>query len=122
MRFRAAVIMSLAILMAASQSAFGAYLIFGAGTVRCGEWTRLRTLRNDVASLYQLQAWVDGYVSGVNVARGEDGEPDFLASKPQGSALYAVIDNHCNVNPLDSVAEATLGLVRQLRERAAAVR
>jgi hypothetical protein len=125
MKFGATILAS-AMLMAAIQSAFGGdYLIMGGGTVRCGEWTRLRVFSDsqrghvvEVASLYQLYAWIDGYVSGVNVASGETRQPDMLMSKPQGAGLYAVIDNYCKANPLDTVADATMVLVRELRKRA----
>ena len=124
MKFRAALIASV-ILAAASQSTFGGF-VMGAGTVQCGEWTRLRTFSNDSqtrhederASLFQVQAWLDGYVSGVNLASLEGGQPDILASKPQSSALYALIDNHCRANPLDRVIDGAMVLVRELRTRA----
>jgi hypothetical protein len=125
MKFRATIFAS-AMLMAAIQFAFGGdYLIMGGGSVRCGEWTRLRVFRDsqkghvvEVASLYQLHAWVDGYVSGVNVASAETYQPDMLMAKPQGAALYAVIDNYCKANPLDTLADATMTLVKELRKRA----
>lgn len=109
------------IVIAASQSAFGAFQM-GAGTARCGEWTRLRTFSDrqighakEVAALNQVQAWVDGFVSGIN-AEGE--RTDFLSSKPQSDALYAVVDSHCKASPLDTVSDATMELVKELKKRA----
>jgi len=110
-----------AIVMAASQSVFGAFQM-GAGTVRCGEWTRLRTFNDrqtghakEIAALNQVQAWVDGFISGIN-AEGE--RTDFLSSKPQSAALYAVVDSHCRASPLDTVSDAAIELVKELRKRA----
>ena len=121
MRLRAAIVAS--ILMAASQSAFGAFF-FGAGSIRCGEWTRVRAVSEsgplkDVGARHQLEAWIDGYISGVNVRSVElSSQPDFLASQPQSSALYAVVDNYCKASPLDPIVDATMALVRELRMRA----
>ena len=57
-----------AVVVAASQSAFGVSQI-GAGTMRCGEWTHLRPFRDkqaghvkEVTTLNQVQAWIDGFV------------------------------------------------------------
>jgi hypothetical protein len=113
-----------AIFVTADQFAFGASLM-GSGAMRCGEWTRLRTFSDsqtghvkELTSLHQLQAWVDGFVSGVNVA-GTDGDwSDFLSSKPKSDALYAMVDAYCRHNVIDSVADAAADTVKELRKRA----
>ncbi|MCK1600823.1 hypothetical protein IVB02_05155 [Bradyrhizobium sp. 166] len=88
--------------------------IFGAGLVSCGEWQKFKTT-NDRASLFQIQAWVDGFLSGQNLfAEGSD----FLVSKPNSTALYAWIDNYCAANPLDTIAKATVSLRGELETRA----
>lgn len=79
----------------------------GAGTLSCGEWLRLRAFVGqeghpaELATAYQLHAWVDGFISGANI-----GQPDLLASRPSSVAVYAWIDNYCRSNPLDNVAAA----------------
>jgi hypothetical protein len=123
MGFRAALV-ALAVLAASSQSAVGDEYIFVGGGQRCGEWTRLRTVGDrgpaaDVSKLYQLEQWGLGFLSGVNFAGGEAGRSDFLASKPELSALYAVVDNYCKTNPLDQISDAFIALVKELRSRAA---
>ncbi len=63
---------------------------------------------------YQAQAWVDGFLSGYNVA--DDGA-DFLAPvKPV--AVYAWVDNYCGPKPLDQRVEAALALKNELQSRA----
>ncbi len=116
-------LLSLAIVGASAAVApVEAMIIMGAGTVTCGEWLRLRPSLGregnltDLGSLYQLQAWIDGYISGYNV--GSNGQPDLLASRPESAALYAWIDNYCRSDPLGHIGEAADALAQALRSRA----
>ena len=104
--------------------AFGASLM-GTGTMRCGEWTRLRTFSDnqtghikELASLHQVEAWVDGFVSGMNLAGTERDWSDFLSSKPKSDALYAMVDTYCRHNGIDSIADAAADTVKELKKRA----
>ena len=101
-----------------------AQTLMGAGTSSCGEWLRLRNAENnpgtnyrDLATAYQLVAWIDGYLSGVNMANS-DLSPDFLASQPNGSAMKAFVDNYCRSKPLDPIVAAAAALVKELQSRA----
>jgi hypothetical protein len=108
----------------AAASPISAQTIMGAGTVSCGEWLRLRSFENnpgtnfkELASNYQLRAWIDGFLSGINVANsGRDA--DFLASTPDGAAMRAYVDNYCRSKPLGLVADAATALVKELQSRA----
>lgn len=117
--FQAAVVVSTA-LVVASHSAFSASLM-GSGTLRCAEWTRLRTFSDQIghakelASLQQVQAWIDGFISGVS---SETGQPDLLASKQAIAALYPMVDSYCKARPIDSVGDAAMDLMKELRKRA----
>jgi|ERR1039458_3854960 hypothetical protein len=103
-------------------SGVSAQTIMGAGMISCGEWTRLRSFEGragnfkELASLYQAQAWVDGFVSGINSANNV--HTDLLASRPSGVAMYAWVDNYCRSKPLDVVAQAVDALVKELESRA----
>jgi hypothetical protein len=96
--------------------------VIGAGVTSCGEWLRLRAFEGheghfqELASVYQLEAWIDGFVSGVNVT--DEAGPDLLTSKPGGAALYAWIDNYCRSKPLDPVVTSVFALIKELRSRA----
>jgi hypothetical protein len=90
--------------------------IYGAGLVSCVEWQKYRTTPRDQPSSYQVEAWVDGFLSGWNQA--EEREPDFLPSKIYSAAFYAWIDNYCGANPLDGVATAAFALRKELLARA----
>lgn len=88
--------------------------IFGAGLLSCGEWQKFKTT-NDRASLFQMQAWVDGFLAGQNLMSEA---PDILINKPNSAAFYARIDNYCVANPLDSIAQAAIKLRIELESRA----
>lgn len=88
-------------------------LVYGAGTVSCAEWRNFRAT-DDRQSSYQLQAWVDGYLSGYN--GGSEG-PDFLTPRPAAVAYYAWIDNYCVSNPLDPLLKAVMELRKELSLR-----
>jgi hypothetical protein len=93
--------------------------VMGAGTISCGEWLRLRSFEGragnikELASLYQAQAWVDGFVSGINSSG-----IDILASRPDSAALYAWMDNYCRSNPLNFVGAGAMALANELQSRA----
>jgi hypothetical protein len=113
----------LTILIAEASAGF-AQTVYGAGTVSCGEWSRLRSFEGregnhnrEVASSYQARAWIDGFMSGIKVEKNDG--PDFLASTPLGAAHYAWVDNYCRENPLDLMVTAAHALVKELRSRAA---
>jgi hypothetical protein len=88
------------------------FLVFGVGTVSCGEWQQYRTT-GDLAVRYQAQAWVDGFLSGYN----KSADQDILDSQPSPVALYAWIDNYCVSRPLDRLSQAAGALIFELTER-----
>ncbi len=94
-------------------SAGGKY-IYGAGTISCAEWLNYRSTGNNPNS-YQVQAWVDGFLSAYNLA--DDEHADFLISAPKAVASYAWIDNYCGPKPLDEVIQAVVALKKELQSR-----
>jgi hypothetical protein len=125
--YRNAVITTLAsaIFIFANQFASGAALM-GTGTMRCGEWTRLRMFSDkqaghikELASLHEVEAWIDGFVSGANVAGTESDWADFLSSRPKSDALYAVVDTYRRRDGIDRVADAATDMVKELKKRVA---
>jgi hypothetical protein len=107
-----------------ADNSFGASLM-GTGAMRCGEWTRLRTFSDsqtghikELTSLHQVEAWVDGFVSGVNAAGADGGWSDFLSSKPKTDALYGMVDSYCRRNGIDNVADAAADTVKELKKQA----
>jgi len=104
----------LCLLFSGSAAFARAGVVYGAGTISCGKWQQYRSSDNK-GNVYQTEAWVDGFLSGFNF---EDGEPDFLAPKPDAIAFYAWIDNYCREKPLDEVIQATVALKKELVARA----
>jgi hypothetical protein len=88
---------------------------YGAGTISCGEWQQHR-VSGYKSNSYQAQAWIDGFLSGLNMTA--DSGPDFLVPKPDPVAYYAWIDNYCREKPLDPLAQAALALKKELAARA----
>ena len=88
-------------------------MAYGAGMVTCAEWQKYRSTGDKAATL-QLQAWIDGFLSGYNMAS----DVDFIVPRPQTVAYYAWIDNYCTQNPLNVVMQATLALKNELTARA----
>jgi hypothetical protein len=92
------------------------YTIVGYGTESCGTWT---VNAEDITGLSVVgqASWLEGALSQANMfVRMTDGT-DIL----QGAddiALIAWIGNYCRQHPLDTVAIATLKLIRELRQRA----
>jgi hypothetical protein len=89
-------------------------IVYGAGMVSCGEWHQYRENKDSLIK-FQLQSWVDGYLSGVNLTSVG---ADFLLPRPNPVAYYAWIDNYCGRNPLDVIAKAAFQLRRELQTRA----
>jgi hypothetical protein len=108
-------LLGLVLVMAAAGGAVAeGRAVYGAGLVSCGQWLQYRTT-GDKGNSFQLQAWIDGYLSGYNVASTD---PDFLASQPAAVALYIWIDNYCRDKPLDVLTQAVTALKKELLTRA----
>jgi hypothetical protein len=95
--------------------------VHGAGNSSCGQWLKYRS-NGDGATEFQFQAWIDGFLSGINFA-GTD-LPDVIGDatvylrsgrQPVDSvAWYAWIDSYCRKNPLDPLAIAVEALREEL--------
>lgn len=84
------------------------FTVYGQGTVSCGGW--VRNTQGDSASKYPLSGWVNGFVSGV----GWTGQ---TLKETEADAMQLFVTNYCNANPLDEVVNATVALVRALRQQ-----
>jgi hypothetical protein len=93
----ALVFTSLLVSLLATRAAEANRLAYGAGMLTCGEWQKYRTT-GDKPATSQLEAWIDGFLSGYNMGNSES--VDIIAPKPQSVAYYAWIDNYCAKNPL----------------------
>ena len=89
--------------------------VYGFSLTSCGQWLQARSTKNR-ASL-QLQAYVDGFLSGYNFAADD---PDFLASMPhdKGASFHTWIDDYCRGKPDNDLTEAVVALKDELIARA----
>jgi hypothetical protein len=115
------IVIAAAIALAAITAPSGAHAqykgIMGAGTRSCGDWLQYRS--NNPAAAYQPSAWIDGYISGFNVASPDS---DFLTAAANSNglnsnALNAWVDNYCRSKPLDVIATAATALMQALKAR-----
>ena len=82
--------------------------------VTCCEWQKYRSTGSKPA-VFQLQAWIDGFLSGYNFVSEA---PDFIKPKAESVAYYAWIDDYCIQHPLDLVEDAAAVLKNELAARA----
>jgi hypothetical protein len=84
-----------------------AVTVFGAGSASCGSWTAEPAYRQG------RQSWVAGFVTGHNFyAPG-----DTAVAPPDGKAMFVWMDRYCAEHPLDSIVNAALALVTELRRQ-----
>jgi hypothetical protein len=85
----------------------------GAGMLTCAEWKENRS--NDNFMAFQLEAWVDAFLTGYNVGSHSI---DFIPQRNESVAYYEWIDNYCSQNPLNKIVEAAVALKHELVSRA----
>jgi hypothetical protein len=81
--------------------------IYGAGSQSCGTWSTDTRFRGD------RQSWVLGFVSAYNFyAPG-----DTAVNPPDNGAITGWMDSYCAAHPLESVVNAALALITELRQQ-----
>jgi hypothetical protein len=107
-----AVVMLIVANFQASTQGGEAKMVFGQGINSCGAWTQARQTRPANAGL--SAQWVAGFLSGMNV---EAISPDALGGT-DFDGLMGWVDNYCKSNPLETIINAALMLMKELRSRA----
>ena len=87
--------------------------VYGAGTVSCGEYVEARQSRN-LGSVYQFQAWMNGYFSAVSSLRPHT-EPKDVKFGRNDAALLLWLENYCREKPLVSFVQAVQKLRIELK-------
>ena len=80
----------------------GANTQLGLGLTKCGEFNAIQTLAPDNALAFD--AWITGYVSGVNFAVHSTKGLDLLAQE-SGARATAFVKGYCSINPHRTVTE-----------------
>jgi len=85
--------------------------VVGAGALQCGEFlAHLEDIGGEAKSGYT--AWMQGYLTGKNIARGAAGLPFLDLTGPEGQFRY--VKNYCEENPLKIVAFGVENLWQEL--------
>ena len=87
--------------------------VIGIGNNSCGDWTT--AARENGWTRVAYQAWLGGFVSGVNL-----NVSDRVGNLNEGTdvpGMTAWVDNYCAANPLDTVSSAAVALAVELIER-----
>ena len=108
-------LLGFAVVIAADGASAQGRTVYGFSSTSCGQWLQARTAKNRASP--QLQAYVDGFLSGYNFAADE---PDFLASMPhdKGASFHIWIDDYCKGKPDNDLTEAVVALKDGLLVRA----
>ena len=102
-----------AILLLASLQLAHAGGIKGAGATSCGSWVEDRKMNNHFAQLN----WVLGFISGYNQFAYSGSAPNGIFGNADPNAIAGWLDNYCRENPLDTVYEGSVQLVKELQQR-----
>ena len=89
---------------AAAQTAFG--------IPDCGEW-----LKDGITVRQQNQAWLLGYLSGLNFMYSAPKKDDPLDRLSSAKQAYAWMDNYCKANPLNHISAGSNELFRELTNK-----
>jgi len=83
----------------------GERIIYGAGTISCGEWIERRKSDGDMFP----RSWVSGFISAYGKI--------LQLIQTDSDAMAVFIDHYCQDNPLNTVHDAAEELVVELRAR-----
>ena len=85
--------------------------ITGAGALQCGEFLADLERVGGEAEIVNM-SWMQGYLTGKNIARGAAGLPFLDLTGPEGQFRY--VKNYCEENPLKIVAFGVENLWQEL--------
>ncbi|MFA5493529.1 MAG: hypothetical protein WC247_02040 [Porticoccaceae bacterium] len=102
--------LTLATLFCPTVLAEGTVNVVGSGNNSCGTWMKDRKTTSD---WHQAGQWINGYY----VAAQELLSKDLSLKKVDTYALAAFVDKYCSDNPLDSVFDDTLPLLKELVQK-----
>lgn len=86
----------------------------GFGGDTCGQWTQNHAQGGDKVAAVIESAWVDGFVSGLNLGLKVD-----ILRGADGGELIAWTTSYCATHPLSRLADAGAQLAHELLLRAA---
>jgi len=91
------------------------WAVKGEGNFSCPEY--LSAKRSNTAKLYSSASWVQGFISGVNYQRAQDsGSSSLIAQDLPAASIVRWLENHCQENLQDDLADAAAALVKEFSE------
>jgi len=103
----------IAALTGLSTAAWCDWAVRGEGNFSCPEYVSAK--RSNTAKLYSSISWVQGFITGVNYQRAEAGSPDsFVARDLPAASVARWLENHCEENVADDLADAAKALVEKM--------
>lgn len=112
MKFSALVVIFISCHVCIANAQSSGPAIAGAGRVSCGKYL---IQKSDPAIELMVTSWVQGFLSGMNVAKPADLPSVAL---PDNESIAAYIDKFCRDYPLESPAGGAIQLYLDLRESA----
>ncbi len=109
------ILLAISLVLGAVAPAFaGGYPISGAGAVSCGKYLAQRSPNNPAVN-NMMGSWIQGFLSGLNVARSIEQPDSKAAILPDFESILAYMDKYCRDNPLNDVYLGSLTLFNQVK-------
>ncbi len=90
----------------------GDYSVKGEGNYSCPEYVSAK--RSNSAKLYSSISWVQGFITGVNYLRARATDsPSFIARDLPAASIARWLENHCQENLADDLADAAEALIAE---------
>ena len=103
------------VLALVSSAAWADWAVKGEGNYNCPEY--LSAKRSNTAKLYSSASWVQGFITGVNYQRAQDsGSSSLIGKDLPAASIVRWLENHCQENLQDDLADAAEALVTELIE------
>ena len=102
-------------LVMVSTGACGDWAVKGEGNYSCAEYVSAK--RSNDAKLYSSISWVQGFITGVNYQRAlAEDTHSFIGQDLPAASIVRWLENYCQENLQDDVADAAKALVEELTE------
>lgn len=106
----------IAALALVSMGAWGDWAVKGEGNYSCPEYVSAK--RSNTPKLYSSISWVQGFITGVNYQRAlAPGTSSFIARDLPAASIARWLENHCQENLVDDLADAAKALVEEFAEK-----
>jgi len=104
------------VLTIVATGAWGDWAVKGEGNFSCPEYVSAK--RSNTPKLYSSISWVQGFITGINYQRAlEEGSDSFVARDLPAASIARWLENYCQENVADDLADAAKELVEEFAEK-----